>query len=363
MKSVSRHGWIALLCVFFLSCSSAYALGIDIPRPKKDKEKKADKGKTETKSEDKKDEGKKDEVRSTPPPEGAKTEELWAEVKKDVEPIVDKTMDAFNAKDWKTFWAAFPEETRNNKDTTDALNRGYGMFRDSWGAYKSRVLVKERGNPDYFSFGKLSYDVEFEKQKGRMEINFKKLNNQFTLLALTLQNPDGSFAQPGNVQVGNNVVMGAGGVVEMKLPKSLWAQTKDFYKAGDWVEYEMPAVPGYKSRQEVVEVGDNFVVLDTKTTMAGQTTQQKSKMSYTEPDPPEQKTEEEEKQKVEKKEFADKVTVKDKGEVAATRHEMYLNGKLVSKSWVSKDLPLGGMVKTEDADGKVLQVMTAYGRK
>ena len=61
------------------------------------------------------------------------------------------------------------------------------------------------------------------------------------------------------------------------------------------------------------------------------------------------------------KESADKVTTK-KGDIAATRYETYDKGVLLSKAWISKDVPMGGMIKAEGPDGKVSMMLTDYGR-
>lgn len=151
--------------------------------------------------------------------------------------------------------------------------------------------------------------------------------------------------------------------LEVKFPKSLWETSgaKDM-KAGDWVEGEMPMVPGSKTRQEVLEVGDHYTVVVNKSTMMGTTTEQKMKTIYSEPDPdPKAVEKQRQEQKIETKEFADKLTIKGK-EVACTRYETYQDGKLVSKSWVSKDVPMGGAVKAEMADGKVVSAITDFGR-
>jgi hypothetical protein len=150
--------------------------------------------------------------------------------------------------------------------------------------------------------------------------------------------------------------------MEFKFPKSIWESSgASAMKVGDWVESEMAMIPGSKSRQEVVEVGDHYTVVLTKSTMMGQQSEQKMKTIYSEPDPdPKLVEKQREEQKIEVKDFDDKISIKGK-EVSAKRHEVYANGKLVSKSWVSKEVPLGGMVKTEGADGKAITAITDFG--
>jgi hypothetical protein len=61
------------------------------------------------------------------------------------------------------------------------------------------------------------------------------------------------------------------------------------------------------------------------------------------------------------KESDDKVTVKDK-EYPAKRTDATVQGKLVTKTWVAKELPLGGMARVEDGEGKVLSRLVDFGR-
>jgi hypothetical protein len=114
---------------------------------------------------------------------------------------------------------------------------------------------------------------------------------------------------------------------------------------------------------EVLEVGDHFTVTKSSTTMAGNTSSATMKMIYSEQDPKGQ-SEEEQKKSGKVKEFSDTVDLGAKGKHDATRYESYGDdGKLVSKAWICKDLPMGGMCKSEDGTGKVMMLITDYGRK
>jgi hypothetical protein len=151
---------------------------------------------------------------------------------------------------------------------------------------------------------------------------------------------------------------------EVKVPKSLWdaAYMKEI-KVGDFLEYEMPAAPGMRTHMEVVEYGDHTMTQLSRTIMNGKPINEgKSKMIYSEPDPETGKVTEEQKKKYETKTFDDKVKIGDKGEYAATRTETYEDGKLVAKMWTCKDVPLGGLVKSEGPDGKSYQVLVNFGR-
>jgi hypothetical protein len=61
------------------------------------------------------------------------------------------------------------------------------------------------------------------------------------------------------------------------------------------------------------------------------------------------------------KESAEKVKVGDK-ELDCKVVESSLEGKVQSKVWTSSEVPLGGMVKSEGADGKVAMMLTDFGR-
>lgn len=148
-------------------------------------------------------------------------------------------------------------------------------------------------------------------------------------------------------------------VNEVHVPKSAWDKLElSKAKAGDFAEYEMPAVAGMKTRQEVVEIGDHTMTMSTSMTMAGnKMPAQKMKMIYDGPevagkDP---------KTNVEMKEADDKVTIA-KGTYDAKRYEAYQDGKLLSKSWMSKDVPVTGLVKTQGPDGKDTMVLVDFGR-
>jgi hypothetical protein len=115
-------------------------------------------------------------------------------------------------------------------------------------------------------------------------------------------------------------------------------------------------------RTEITEVGDHSYVAVQRSAFNGQGQDMKIKYVFSEADAKVEKSEDP-KNKFDHKEFSDKVAVASKGDVAATRHESYMDGKLISKSWVSTDVPCGGVVKTEDATGKVLMQLKGFGRK
>jgi hypothetical protein len=149
----------------------------------------------------------------------------------------------------------------------------------------------------------------------------------------------------------------------MKVPKSLWdnAYIKDM-KVGDFLEYEVPLAPGMRMRSEVLEIGDHTLTMLSRTNFNGEVTEGKSKQIYSEPDPETKPVKEENNKKFVTKTFDDKIKIGDKGEFAAVRTESYEDDKLVSKMWSCKDVPLGGMVRVEGADGKAMQQLVNFGR-
>lgn len=379
---MNRLLWIiAILALLSIGFAPVTARAFDIPgtgdgdsgMKKKKKKKAADDSSSDA---SKTDSSKTDSSSSDAPKSGSsdKKGDNWPEINKSVEPLVEKALQGYNSDDFKALYADFNKETKENVDVynDNFYKIAYGKYKEPWGNFKSKTLVKERSNPDYFSFGKLSYDVEFDKHSGRIETTFKKFDGVFKLMSLTFQEKDGSapVVQPGSgvVVQGRDVKTGKTAEVqtyELKMPKSVWDKgtyMKDM-NAGDFIETEMPAAPGMKSRTEVVEIGDHTVTFLSRTVMPGApTTEAKSKQIYSEPDPEVTPVKEANTKKFESKTFDDKIKVGDKGEFAAVRTESYEDGKLVSKMWTCKDVPLGGMVKIEGADGKVMQQVVDFGR-
>jgi hypothetical protein len=150
---------------------------------------------------------------------------------------------------------------------------------------------------------------------------------------------------------------------ESKMPASAW---KDWGKSrvGDWVEMELTAGLG-TSRNEVFDVADHAVlyVMDVTVKIGDMTTKTKSalKFLFTEPD----KTPEEQKPndfKTETKKDSKTFQVGTQQVTANTLIEVYEKGKLLSKTWTSEQVPLGGIVYSEDAQGKALSKLTGFGK-
>ena len=129
-------------------------------------------------------------------------------------------------------------------------------------------------------------------------------------------------------------------VTETTLSKEGWEEYKK-NKVGAFVEYSMPAQPGMKMRSEVVEVGDNFIVVLQTTSGTGFSQVSKNKMIF-------------------KDGMTEKVKAGNK-EFTATRMEITSSGQ-TTRSWSSKEVPnlMGGLVKSENA-GVVNMELTDFG--
>ena len=104
--------------------------------------------------------------------DAAKPKSIEDAVVKAVDPLVEKALTAYNAGDWKAFFADYAKSMAAiaNEQTYKAL---YGRYMETFGKYVSRTLVAERssGKPDVP--GLLSYDAEFEKNKKvRIDVNY-----------------------------------------------------------------------------------------------------------------------------------------------------------------------------------------------
>lgn len=128
---------------------------------------------------------------------------------------------------------------------------------------------------------------------------------------------------------------------EVTMSKEAFDTFKDV-KKGTFVEYAYPAVPNSKMRYEVLEkTADSITILST-TDMAG--TVQKGETKYV------------------MKEESAKVEAAGKS-FDCTVTETKVGGVSSGKSYHSKQVPplMGGLVKTEGADGKPAMVLTSYG--
>jgi hypothetical protein len=106
-----------------------------------------------------------------------------------------------------------------------------------------------------------------------------------------------------------------------------------------------------------VEVGDHKLTTEDTFTANGATKKSKTTFIYDGPDIEGKDP----RSPVEVKSADEKVKVA-KGEFDATRVEMYMSGALMAKTWFSKDVPVVGIVKTQNRDGKDMMVLTDFGK-
>jgi hypothetical protein len=139
-------------------------------------------------------------------------------------------------------------------------------------------------------------------------------------------------------------------LTDIKMPKS--AAVNHYWndaKVGDWAEYEMTG--GTVSRKEIVDLKANGLVEISAMKVAGMEIKSGMRMLFTEPDPKVENG----KKGEEPKKSKDKVKVGDK-ELDCDVIE--IGG---AKTWTSKEVPLGGIVKSE-AGGMVNMMLKAFGR-
>lgn len=343
-----KHVLFVLVLFGAAGLGSGTAWGFDMPKPKKEKDKpaKTDDGATAKPA----DNGSGGAAAPAKPDAAPSTDALIATI----DGLVDKALAAYNADDSKAFFADYCKSMAGiaNDQTFNAL---YRNRKPQLGNYVSRSMIKARSSFTADGPGLAVYTGVFEKDKAAtISVNYVKEDGAYKLMQVQI-NPStaAAAATPGAAPGGTP---GAVQTIETKVPKSAWDKGGlGSSKVGDFVEYEFPANAGMKSRQEVVEAGDHTMTLEVTSTFNGNQTKSRMKMIYSEPDSKvEGKT-------MEVKEFPDSATVS-KGTFAGTRYESYLDGKLTGKAWMSKDVPVTGMVKAESPDGKPTMVLSDYGR-
>jgi len=323
-------GVIALICVLGLGCSSSWAF--DLPKPKKDK-----------------DSSNKDDPNAAYAAESEETLKI-------VEPLIEKALNAYNKDDSKAFFADYAKSMAAIA-TDQTFKTLYGGYKDRFGNYVSKKIVRARCSLKKTTPGLVSYDAEFEKNKAvRIDVNYTPDGDTLKLMQVQFNAADGT--QPAANQNRGPASPAPGAVMEAKMPKSMWDKVNGNFKTGDFVEQEIPSNPGMKMRKEVIEAGDHFIVVNTKVIMNGNTTAEtKAKWVFTEPDTGKVQSD----KKIETKEASDTVKVAGK-ELSATRYESYIDGALTGKSWMSKDIPIDGIAKCEGADGKTTLLTVDFGR-
>jgi hypothetical protein len=146
-----------------------------------------------------------------------------------------------------------------------------------------------------------------------------------------------------------------------RLARKGWAGYEDA-RVGDVAEYEQSR--GVKSRIEVLDVADHGVVIGTTIVVRSTASNWpviKSAQTLLFIEPDDQPTAVGP-YKVESRPSDRKVKSGDKEFAVDTVRETYLDGKLVQKSWTSKQVPCGGGVIAEDSAGNTTALLTSFQR-
>jgi hypothetical protein len=375
---VNRLVWlIALLVLLSVGFAPVTVRAFDIPGTGDDSSKKKKK-----KKDDKKDDTKKDDSSSNNSDSNSNTAK--AETKTDsnaetasadggaadgdnklanIEAMVESCLLAYNTDDFKTMSPHFSSAI--DKNSYKSL---FGPSKDQFGKYVqgSKKYVKMASNFKGVA-GKVGFNGEFERiKKACIDCTVALQGGKWKIVSLSFGENAYAFGEDAGTGADNNSgVVVKGNTTEIKVPKSLWEPTVKTVdvKVGDFIEYEMPAAPGMKTRMEVLELGDHTMTMLSRQNIPGMGVQEsKMKQIFSEPDPESKGQVEQIKKKIETKTFDDKVKIGDKGEFAATRTESYEDGKLIAKTWTCKDVPLGGLVRGEGPDGKAYQQLVNFGR-
>ncbi|MCW8131717.1 MAG: hypothetical protein KIS92_15330 [Planctomycetota bacterium] len=180
-----------------------------------------------------------------------------------------------------------------------------------------------------------------EEEKKRKEEERKKKDEEDKKAAEAEAKADAPAPAPAPAKEDAGEPAAAGSISEMSIGDEAWAVYKAF-KPGTFVEYSMPEQEGMKMRYEVTEVGENFIVINTITSSPQFKSEAKIKYVHNT--------------------ATEKVSAAGK-EFNATRSDTKAEGKVVARSWTSKEIPqlAGGLVKTEGPDGKTTMILSSYG--
>ena len=99
---------------------------------------------------------------------------------KALDPLVGKAMEAYNAKNWKQFYANWADQVKGIQ-TEVAFNGLYvGMYHKQYGTFKARKLVEAKSTFTD-AIGLLVYNADFSSKKGTLSVNFFKEGGKFKI--------------------------------------------------------------------------------------------------------------------------------------------------------------------------------------
>jgi hypothetical protein len=145
---------------------------------------------------------------------------------------------------------------------------------------------------------------------------------------------------------------------DFKLPKSLWDNDKHYAKdakVGDFVVYDVQG--GSRMRRTVAEKGDMTLVERNQISVAGFKVESEIRFLFTEPDADVKKAD----AKYTTKKGNEKLRIGEQ-ELDTEWLETYDGDRLLAKAWMSKQVPMGGLIKAQTPDGKVTMSLVEFGR-
>ncbi len=94
--------------------------------------------------------------------------------------VVGTTMEAYNKKNWKGFYAAWADMMKGIQ-TEQAFNSLYvNMYHRDYGTLKSRTIDESRSTFSEVN-GLIVYKAVFSKKSGSLAVNFFKENGQYKI--------------------------------------------------------------------------------------------------------------------------------------------------------------------------------------
>ena len=102
-----------------------------------------------------------------------------------LDPLVGKAMEAFNAKNWKKFYADWAVQVKSIQTETAFTSLYINMFQMQYGTFKSRKLVDAKSTFSDLN-GLLVYEAEFSSKKGQLSVNFFKEGGKFKIQQITI---------------------------------------------------------------------------------------------------------------------------------------------------------------------------------
>lgn len=105
-----------------------------------------------------------------------------------LDPLVGKAMAAYNAKNWKNFYAGWADQVKSIQTELAFSSMYVGMYHKQYGAFKSRKLVEAKSTFNDM-MGLLVYNAEFSAKKGQLSVNFFKEGGKYKIQQIRIDPP------------------------------------------------------------------------------------------------------------------------------------------------------------------------------